>query len=566
VCSWGYRSAEVLPELLDTPDHTYRLKSFSYRERGRRAMRISLGPHLHGAALPVPDISHTPSQIEGTIKRIACRMPQPDRAKLRRLKRFVDKFLNLHFSGDQFTEEENFEFDEFIENTPYTRARKNDLTATHSKPFDPVKGYNVKGFTKNENYPEYKHFRGIMSRSDDYKTRVGPFFRKFDKILFSKKFFIKKVPVYNRASWLSDKFRFAREIYCTDFSSFEATFGIPLLKVELFVYDWFLRYNKHRVRIMEMIRSGIGSLNRIVYKYFSFCILGRRMSGEMNTSGGNGLMNLMMTYFILHERGNPLDLESAFEGDDGEVEINHISQQPTAEDYTDLGAKIKIDKPDSPSEASFCGLIYDVNAMDNVTSPMEILMSFGWTTDQYVNASQNKLLALLRSKSLSLLYEYPACPIVKELALYGLRMTANITDKYLRKVFSKMRINEYDKRIYDEAFDALRHGALMSKPIQPATRALVAKRYDIPVHVQLSVEKYINGLNVLQPLVIPEIMPLIHLDCKHYFSNYVVQTDKPTHFTYVNFPKRKYKLWQHDDSNHPNVRLRGRNGPHYIQY
>lgn len=529
-------------------------------------MRISLGPHLLGAALPVPDISHSPSQIEGSVKRIGCRMPQPDRAKLRRLKRFTEKFLNLHFHGDQFNDEENFEFEEFIKDTPYTQARKQNLTQTHSRDFDPDKGYNVKGFTKNENYPEYKHFRGIMSRSDDYKTRVGPFFRKFDKILFKKKFFIKKIPVTERAAWLSEKFRYAREIFCTDFTSFEATFGPDLMRIELAIYDWFLKYNKHRVRIMEYIRNGIAGVNKIVYRDFVFTILARRMSGEMNTSGGNGLMNLMMTYFTLHERGNPLDLSTAFEGDDGEIEINSIHTQPTTQDYTDLGAKIKIDKPESPSEASFCGLVYDVTALDNVTSPVEILMSFGWTTDQYVNASESKLLALLRCKALSLLYEYPACPIIKNLALYGLRITNKIDDKYMTKVYNKMYINEYDRRVYDDALIAHKHDKVMSKVVHINTRCLVAKRYNIPIHTQLKIEKYIDSLNTIQPLYIPEILPLIHKDCIDYYSQYVLQVDKPTQFAYVNFPKRKYKIWKSDDTNHPNPARRNRRGAEWFYF
>jgi hypothetical protein len=507
---------------------------------------------MHNVALPVPEISHSPSQVEGVVKRIACRMPPINRAKLRRLKRFTEKFLETHFKGNQFTCDENFEFEEFIVNTPYTQSRKQNLTETHSKPFNyDGKGYNVNGFTKNENYPEYKHFRGIMSRSDDYKTRVGPFFRKFDKILFSKKMFIKKIPVTDRPEWLSEKFRFAREIYCTDFTSFEATFGKELMKIELFIYSWLLRHNPNHDRLMHLIRKGIASNNKIKYRQFLFTILCRRMSGEMNTSGGNGVMNLILTYFICYERGNPLDLESAFEGDDGCIEINSIHQQPTSQDYADLGANIKIDKPDSPSEASFCGLVYDVQAKDNVTDPIESLMSFGWTTDQYVNASANKLNALLRSKSLSMLYEYPACPILKNLANYGMRVTTHIDDEYLENVMKKNVDSVYYKEQWKNAHENYRHNKLIDKPIHMNTRYLVQKRYNIPITLQLKIEKYLDGLNSIQVLHIPELYPLIHPDCFDYFSKYSVVTHEPSKFIYVNYPKRKYKIYHYDRSNHP---------------
>lgn len=515
-------------------------------------MRVSLGCNLDNACLPVPEISHSPSQIEGVVKRIACRMPIPNRAKIRRLKRFTIKFLEMHFANEQFSAEENFEFDEFIVNTPYTQARKENLTKTHSKPFNyDGKGYNVLGFTKDENYPEYKHFRGIMSRSDDYKTRVGPYFRKFDKILFSKKSFIKKIPVTERAEWLSKKFEFAREIYCTDFTSFEATFGPLLMEIELSIHAWFLKYNPNKEKIMNLLRKGIASMNKIKYSQFLFTIFCRRMSGEMNTSGGNGVMNLIMTYFICHERGNPLDLSTAFEGDDGCIEINSIHTQPTPNDYAELGANIKIDKPDSPSEASFCGLVYDVQAKDNVTDPIEALMSFGWTTQQYTCASKNKLLALLRSKSLSMLYEYPACPILKSLASYGMRMTTKIDDDYLESVMNKNIDSIYYKEQWKNAHSNYKHNKLIDKPIHMNTRYLVQKRYFIPISLQLKIESYIDSLDSLQPLHIPELYPLINKDCFHYYSNYSVQTHQPDKFIYINYPKRKYKIYHYDLSNHP---------------
>jgi hypothetical protein len=516
-------------------------------------MRVSLGCNFKNAALPVPEISHSPSQIEGAVKRIACRMPAINRARLRRLKRFCFRFLNHHFKDDQFTAEENFEFEDFITKTPYTQTRKEELTKINKNIFNiDGKGFNVHGFTKDENYPEYKHFRGIMSRSDDYKTRVGPFFRKFDKILFNKKFFIKKIPVTQRAQWLSEKFRFAREIYCTDFTSFEATFGPLLMKIEMSIYSWFLKNNPNHDKIMNLLRSGIGGINKIKYSQFLFTIFCRRMSGEMNTSGGNGLMNLMMTYFILEERGNPLDLSTAFEGDDGCIEINSIYTQPTPTDYSDLGANIKIDKPDSPSEASFCGLIYDVQALDNVTDPVDCLMSFGWTTQQYAGACNKKLLALLRSKSLSMLYEYPACPILKELALYGLRMTQQIDDTYLEQTIKKEHTSIYYKEQWVQALEYYKHGKMINKPINLNTRYLVQKRYNIPISLQYKIEKYLNNLNILTEIDIPELYPLIHKDCFHYYTHYAVHTHDPQKFTYINYPKRKYKIYYYDMSNDPN--------------
>lgn len=497
-------------------------------------MRVSLGCHLLNAALPVPDLNHVQSQMEGTIKRIACTMPTPDRAKMRRLRRFVNKILNLNYKDKQFCYDESFDFDEFINDTPYTQKRKENLKQTHSTNFDPTKGYNVKAFVKDENYPEYKHFRGIMSRSDDYKVRVGPFFRKLSKIIFSNKHFIKKIPISQRPDWIMNQFYGATDVFCTDFSSFEATFGRLMMRVERMVYAWFLDKNKRRDEILKLIDRGIMSTNHMVYKWWKMSIECRRMSGEMNTSEGNGIMNLIMTLFLLGEQGNPVDLAAIFEGDDGLIQYE--TNTPSIQDYSDLGANIKIEIPDSISEASFCGLIFDPVAKDNVTDPVDLLMSFGYTTNQYRNASRFKLDALLRAKGFSMIYQYPGCPIIASLARYALRITNHIDDKYLMTTVGKQRECQYDKQIMMEAL-AHRH-EVINKIVHINTRILVEKKYKITINMQYTIEKYLDQLNVLTPLSIPLIESLIHPHCHDYYTRYGTCNN-----TFLNPSSRDYKLF-----------------------
>lgn len=521
-------------------------------------MRVSLGCHVNNIAFPVPEVSHAPSQIEGSIHRIACQMPTPNRAKMRRFKRFVRSFLNMHFKDAIFSQTENFEFDDFINQTHYTQSRKENLTETHSIPFNlNGKGFNVKGFSKDEYYLTYKHFRGIMSRSDDYKTRVGPFFQKLDSIIFKNKHFIKKIPVTQRPAWLTEKFRFARDIFFTDFSSFEATFGPMLMKIELMIYEFFLQSNPNKDIIMKLLREGIGGMNKIKYRNFLFIIYCRRMSGEMNTSGANGIMNLLMTWFILSETGNRLDMESAFEGDDGAADVESVEKFPTTQDYKDLGANIKIEIPTAANEGSFCGLVYDTEDLDNVSDPLRTLISFGWTTGQYTGASDKKLLALLRSKALSLLYEYPACPITKHLALYGLRVTSSIDDDYLHKVMeSNLDRNVYVRQRWTDVFDNYKHRVVIAKPITNRTRALVSNKFQIPVMAQISIENYLDSLNSLQPLDLPQISTLVHKDCFDYFKTYCVTVDNPENFVFINHAKRPYTIWWENSLLHPTAKVR----------
>lgn len=541
--TYGYRHAEVMDFIPSMPDASYRLHNFCCRERNRTPMRVSLGCHVLGAANPVPDITHSPSQVEGLIKRVATQMPVINQATLNRLKRYTVRFLKRNFAGKQFPYEENFDFDEYLEKTNYTLKRKQDLADVHKNPFNiDGKGYNVKGHTKDECYPEYKAFRGIHSRADDYKSRVGPFFQKLDKAIFSEPSFIKKIPVRHRAQWLSDKFRWARNFFMSDYSQFEATFGPALMQVELLIYKWFLDKNNRKNELIDLIRRGIMSTNHVKYKDFNFTIDCRRMSGEMNTSGGNGIMNLIISTFVLHELGNKGNLNRCVEGDDGAFEVDVY---PTAADYALVGAVVKIDRPEVMNEGSFCGLIYDPSDGDNVTDVRESLLSFGWTTKQYMGASDFRLKALLRSKSLSMLYEYPACPILRNLALYGLRMTKEVPESYLKSVIAKQKLNRYESDLILSALDYASHPEVLVQEVKLATRTLVARKFGVSVELQLAIESYLDGLGQLQPLDIPGILPIVHKDCLDYYHRYGVELDRNElfHFKFNHTSNRRYRIW-----------------------
>lgn len=512
--------------------------------------------------MPVPDQQHSLSQSEAVIKRVAPQMPVIDRARLRRLRRSVVRNLQKYFGGMQFDADENFEFDEYIENTNYPRYRKEELRNVHNKNFDPKKGTAVKAFIKDESYPEYKAFRTINSRNDDYKTRVGPFFQKLSKKIFTTEHFIKKIPVAERPKFIKKRFEGLFNLFCTDFSSFEATFGPLLLRVEFLVYDWFLKYNNRRGEIMRLIRQGIGGRNRVVFKDFAYIIDGRRMSGEMNTSEGNGIMNMLMTFFLLEEAGNKV-LTGYFEGDDG-ICFYH-PRTPTAQDYADLGAKIKIEIPGGLNKASFCGLIFDEEVEDNVCNITEALMSFGYTTSQYANSCRKKKMALLRSKSLSMLYSYPGCPILKSLAKYGLRMTDEISNEYLKWVLNRQNLNTYERellQIENEYFEnkqgdniKIRDTEVFNRPIDYRTRKLVEDVYNISIDNQKLCEDYLDNKTDLSPIVLPSLLSLVHPDQIDYYQRYsmtIHENNTISNKYFTHSPGRVYKIWK-NNINYKNI-------------
>jgi len=518
VVLYGYRTDEVMVDLMSQPDPTFRLRFFKQSELKRRPYRISLGCHFDGAALPVPDGSYFPSQIEGCLKRVASAMPLPDNARRRRLKRFVVRFLNKEFAGCQFSEEETFDFNEWLDATPYPAYRKDELRKIYDDQADIAQAKNVKGFTKDEHYSEYKAYRGIHSRSDHFKVLIGPFFAKFSKKIFASRFFIKKIAVCDRPRFILERMGHYTKIFMTDYSKFEATFKLWLMKIEFLVYDWFLKYHPKRAYFMHLFKSVLAGVNYVSFKNWCFKLTACRMSGEMNTSEGNGIMNLILTFFLLIELGN--DPDGVFEGDDGMSCISH--NFPTVADYATLGAVIKIDVPAHWSEGSFCGMIFDPEVGDNVTDPMECIMSFGYTTREYTGANIKTKLSLLRSKSMSLLYQYPGCPMLRNLALYGLRMTKDLDPKRYQRFVSSRKIDTYERQLYDEVRAYWDSHEVVGKAIDDRTRDLVWRRFNIDPCLQKDFEAYLDNKDDLSPIIFPRLLQFCNSDQIHYYDHYSV--------------------------------------------
>jgi len=488
-----------------------------FYDQNREPIRRSLGCHFEGAALPVPDLNYAPDQVAGMTKRVAAKMPKINRVKLRKFKRFVKRWCKKNLQEHIFKNDEQFDFYEWIESTPYPLYRKEELTRVYELSLYNPPNFNVKAFIKDEPYPEYKHVRGIYSRHDDYKVRVGPFFRKLGDIIFNMKWFIKRIPVNQRPQAMMDKFGDISNLFCTDFSQYEATFVEQLMKMELIVYRYLLQNNPNMNKIITLITKGMMSKNRIQFHKWTCNLYCKRMSGEMSTSVSNGFMNLLITHFLLEEAGNK-HFDSYIEGDDS---INSFDvRAPTAKEYEELGGKIKIEFPNDLSEASFCGQIFDKNDLDNVANPIEALVSFGWTNRQYMNANDKTLKMLLKSKALSMLYEYSGCPILRSLALYALRMTNDIKITNLDSFYKKQKLCTYDREFWLELIDNYDDNRQFNNTVKENTRKLVERKFGISVEMQFLVEKYLDEKTDLSPINIPELIPFCHSHWIDYYLNY----------------------------------------------
>jgi len=131
-------------------------------------MAATVLPHIK-ALPPRPDVTHPTSALYGVAKRMAYAPKKANPKMLKKFRKFVRRWVRDNLTPLENTEE--FDFEEWLESTNYTNARKDELRRVHAKIIaedlaDPVTGLNInatiKYFVKEEWYPEYKHFRGIV--------------------------------------------------------------------------------------------------------------------------------------------------------------------------------------------------------------------------------------------------------------------------------------------------------------------------------------------------------------------------------------------------------------------
>ncbi len=541
---YGYRVGEVDVSYEGiTMDDSYLLHSLDNCEVKDTIMRRSLG--CHWFASPVPDIYHWPSQITSLAKRIGRKMPEIDRAVYERWKVFVVKFLEDNFAELRFKSNHVFCFEKWLKEINHPESRKKQYRAAKEKKFNIAKHCDLQGFTKDEAYPSYKFFRGIYSRVDQFKVQIGPFCHELGKIIFNTKFFIKKTPVMDRPNKIRKLVSDFVHVMFTDYESFESWFTKKIMKIQKLVYRWFLKDHPDLEKIMNLYDHGPFSLNKIHFKHFCFLIECKRMSGEMDTSEANGLMNLLASLFILQEAGAEY-VDGLVEGDDGVFVFTgkeiFDTAFPTEDMYNDLGARIKIEIPERPTEGSFCGQIFDKTVMHNCADPIRHLTNFGWCGRQYLKASRSKLDALIRSKALSLLSECGGSPILRELALYGIRVTSHIDDKYLRKVIRSEKLSVYEREMKERDLEHI--DKMISIQVDSRTRGVFQRVYKISVALQLKTEEYLRSLNQIQPLVMPWLEPYLGKDRRDFYKRY--KTDGKVGRNMQ--PHNKYRIYYEGDN------------------
>lgn len=533
---YGYRADECNLKVPDVPDSTSYVVHKNYSEYDnsfRPPMAASFVKNTE-AIPPRPDTTNPESLLTGVGKRMAYSPPKYNRNERRRFRKFVRKWVKKNLIP--IDESDDLSFEEWLSSTNYPEYRKEEIRKAFPEDcfvngevdVEKFKNYDIKIFAKEEYYPEYKHFRGIWARSDAAKGVVGPFFRKIEKELFALPYFIKKIPKNERPEYINNFMNDeSLKFQGTDYTSYESHFTTDMMDdCEFELYRHMASKNMKAKMLCRLIFKILASNNIAKHKYFSVKVDAKRMSGEMNTSLGNGFSNLMFLLYAC-EKYKLKFSGPIIEGDDALIGLN---KRIPDEYYINMGLNVKLEFVDDISEGSFCGLVYDPVELVNIRDPRETLCTTTWVTRKYAFCSSKNYYGLLKSKALSLMYEYPGCPIVYN---YG-RKIFELLNKFEIK-FSKDSL--YKQQIALDAYNSYVNNKIPYKETGPRTRLLMEKIFNIPVNIQLALEREIESMT-LENMSLPTALDIVP-DCwKENYKNYVLE-NKFGNIKSINYPSFK---------------------------
>lgn len=475
---FGYRQAEisVLMPALDPYDIVATWDGTLQPER--QPVAIKLGCNIPGYVPVAPAPEDVNNAMDGMKKRVGRRLPVADDDLMRRFEVYVQKWLREHLTPLQHV----MTFEDWLETTTYNTARKLMLTMCwerlHGGPCPRHVRRKIDSFLKREQYASlrdaFKYARWINSRSDYFKAYSGRFFKSIEEVVYADPHFIKHVPVADRPTLISRLTQVGAKYYSTDYKSFEAHFIPKFMHIcECALYRYMLSGCEPEAAkvICETIEAEAENANRLHTRSgVRVEIEGRRMSGDMCTSLGNGFTNLMLWSFLAEESG--CRWEGYVEGDDGIFAV-YEGSAPTEEMFAKLGWKIVIEEHERVETAGFCGCKYV--AGHNVRDPYSVLCSFGWSMTQ-PNCGVKLAKQLLRAKALSLYYELSQCPIIGALSRRAILETSGSSPR-----FENDGYHDYTGMLDVEKVTPF------APP--PELRAYFATEYGIAEEIQLAVER-----------------------------------------------------------------------------
>jgi len=193
------------------------------------------------------------------------------------------------------------------------------------------------------------------------------------------------------------------------------------------------------------------------------------------------------------------DVDGVFEGDDGLLSFTRSDGTlPTEDDFKEMGMMLKMKPVNNLSDAEFCGMYAHEDVLDNVSDPVYQMAKFGWSMAAQKGGGPRVIRGLLRAKALSLAYEMPRCPIVREMAEYAIRMTEGTQAIY--------DTNRYGMKNWKDSQIPINHR--LDSRVDRRTRLFVEERFGVSVTLQLKYEHYFKNCNTIQAIPVFDGLPI----------------------------------------------------------
>lgn len=469
---------------------------FSRREPA--ALATDLGPTCLRYAPFAADPIDQPTVLHGALYRFAREIPPIDKCLLLEFRCFVREQVRLLFDKIQ----KPVSFEEYLQGTHYNLAKKEKLLRLREEQLGCPRTVQYSSFGKAEFislpsiYQEtpgetgplldietlidifYKDVRCINGPDDKWKAYAAHLIHAVEKQVCLHPAFAKYIPVMKRPEAIVNLLSlYPPPYFVTDYTSFEASFGSEFLDAcegELY------RYMLEDFEEMPHIVKFMTGKHRCRFREFVLTVLGTRMSGDPNTSLGNGFSNLMLMLFMCHKRN--ITCEGFVEGDDG---LFAFSGEPDFSIITRLGFDLKFEPHSTPFTSSFCGLLLS-QSLACFTEPVFEIIKFGWTMSSLRHSQKLSVRrGLLRAKALSLFYCHPRCPMITALALRYIALTKN--------EFALFSSNYWEKTIVDETIKYEHEARLeYERGISIQDRLDFSKLFSISLPVQYAFEEYIS--------------------------------------------------------------------------
>lgn len=420
------------------------------------------------------DINDSTTLEDGFLKRLLRINKLPDQQWLYEIKMFTREFVKRYPIIMTAPE-----FEEWLSNLPFPQWRLNQLQVAFDKNHGRLPPREicrlVKAFGKTEAYDKFKHARLICSRVDRFKVFFGPWVKAIEAIVYDPKYYVESGIQFVKDMTNEEKMQIilnlsgaGKNIYGTDYTSFEAAMTPEIMEcIEMELYH-------HIIGVKEdykLIHDVLTGTNKIYTRAGNFVKCpGRRMSGEMNTSLGNGFVNMIVALFLISKQG--FKVRGVVEGDDGLFVTDALL---TEEQYAKLGFDIKIEKHNSVNTAKFCQLIFTEDKQI-IRDPIRFYSKFAWTHN-YQWAKDLKLQQLIYGKAICAAYETPHCPIIRPIADYVMHNCKGINPIYEEDYSHKQPPVGYILPQYNPTVQ---------------TRILFAENFGISIEMQSKLECDIN--------------------------------------------------------------------------